>query len=249
MLALRFFTSSGDYVRIGTSLVKASLVAVALSAPLTVQAQLSESFNDISTLAASGWVQKNNSQPLGQSNWFQGNTAVFAANSGAADAYIGANFINAGSATDGVLSNWLITPEQTLVNGGKFSFFTRGAQDGFADRLELRMSLAGASSNVGATATSIGDFSSLLLTINPALSTTGYPGEWTKYTVTLSGIAAPTAGRFALRYFVTDTENNGDYIGIDDVNYTASVVPEPQTVVLTGIGMALLAFARRRRRV
>ena len=39
----------------------------------------------------------------------------------------------------------------------------------FADRLELRLSTNGASTNVGTTTTSVGDFTTLLLTVNPLL--------------------------------------------------------------------------------
>lgn len=79
--------------------------------------------------------------------------------------------------------------------------------------------------NVGATNASIGDFTTLLLTINPTLTTTGYPAVWTEYTITVSGLAAPTpAGRFAFRYWVTNggpLGANSDYIGIDNVTFTS----------------------------
>ena len=49
------------------------------------------------------------------------------------------------------------------------------------------MSTNGASSNVGTTATDVGDFITLLLDINPTYTTSGYPNVWTQFTVTLSG--------------------------------------------------------------
>ena len=76
----------------------------------------------------------------------------------------------------------------------------------FADRLEVRMSTSGASTNVGATNTSVGDFTNLLLTVNPTLITTGagsYPNTWTQFTATVSGVTGTVTGRFAFRYFVT----------------------------------------------
>lgn len=62
------------------------------------------------------------------------------------------------------------------------------------------MSLNGASTNAGTTETSVGDFSTLLLDINPTLVPSGYPNAWTQYTVTISGVPTPTSGRLAFRY-------------------------------------------------
>ena len=71
------------------------------------------------------------------------------------------------SATVGTISNWLITPTLSLRNGDTFSFFTRTTPgSAFPDRLELRLSLAGSSTNVGTTPTSVGNFSTLLLSIS-----------------------------------------------------------------------------------
>jgi hypothetical protein len=53
---------------------------------------------------------------------------------------------------------------------------------------------------------------------------------WTPFTITLPSVPVGSTGRIAFRYFVTDGGNLGDnsaYIGIDTVEYTAVVVPEP----------------------
>ncbi|HEY0977471.1 MAG TPA: putative Ig domain-containing protein, partial [Flavobacteriales bacterium] len=95
-------------------------------------------------------------------------------------------------------------------------------------RLEVRLSTNGASTNVGSSATATGDFTTLLLSINPTLVTNVYPQVWTQYTITLSGLPAPTSGRMAFRYFVTNggpVGSNSDYIGIDNVVYTPYVCP------------------------
>ena len=84
--------------------------------------------------------------------------------------------------------------------------------------------------NVGATATSVGDFTTLLLDINPTYTLTGYPNVWTQFTVTVSGLGSPTTGRLAFRYFVENggpTGANSDYIGIDTVQYTCNQPPTP----------------------
>lgn len=184
-----------------------------------------EDFNDITTLAGSGWVMTNASVAVGSTNWFQGNTGTFAAYNGAADDYIGANYNNTGSV--GTISNWLMTPNRTFRNGDVITFYTRQAVSTYADRLQVRLSTNGASTTVG-TGTGVGDYTTLLLDINPSYNGAGYPEAWTLYTITISGLPAPTSGRIALRYFVESGGLNGtnsDYIGIDNVIYTPYVCP------------------------
>ena len=188
-------------------------------------ADFSEDFADITSLA--GWFTQNNSNPLGSTSWFQGNDTVFPAHAGASTAYIAANFNN--TAGVGTISNWLLTPELTLNNGDTFSFWTRTATGSiWPDRLEVRLSTAGASTNVGSGAADVGDFTTLLLEVNPTLTTGGYPEVWTQYTATLSSIPAGTTGRFAFRYYVTNggpSGSNSNYIGIDTVEYVSNPVP------------------------
>lgn len=218
------------------ALILLTVGADALAGPL-----LSEGFDDITTLAGSGWVQTNNSSPIGTSGWFQGNSGIFPSQAGAPDAYIAANFDNAG--LGGNISNWLISPTLTLNNGDTIAFYTQ-SNGALPDRLELRLSTNGASTNVGGTDASVGDFSTLLLTINPALAANGYPTSWTQFSVALSGLGGAASGRFAFRYDVIDTSVNADYIGIDTV-LVSSTVPEPSSLALGALAFALLGFARR----
>ncbi len=189
---------------------------------LAIPESFSEGFDDITNLP--GWFTQNNSSPIGTTSWFQGNSAVFPSHSGAPTSYIGANFNN--TAGTGTISNWLLTPEVSLANGDTFSFWTRSVTgSSFPDRLEVRLSLNGASTNVGTAATDVGDFTTLLLEINPTLAIGGYPQVWTQYTVTLSSIPGGASGRFAFRYFVTNggpSGSNSDYIGIDTVEFTSA---------------------------
>jgi subtilisin family serine protease len=183
----------------------------------------SEGFDDITLLPGLGWALINNSEPLGTTNWFQGNATVFPAHNGATNSYIGANFNN--TAGVGTISNWLLTPEINFKNGDTFSFWTRVPTSGgsFPDRLEVRWSGNGSSTNVGTTATSVGDFTTLLLSVNPDLTSTGYPEVWTQYTVDFSGLTGPTNGRIGFRYFVTNggpSGSNSNYIGIDSFEYS-----------------------------
>lgn len=189
---------------------------------------ITEGFDDITTLAGSGWATQNLSNPVGGTGWFQGNAASFPSFNGATNSYIGANYNNTGNL--GTISNWLFTPNLTFRNGDVVSFYSRkaaGTTD-YPDRLQVRMSTNGASVNVGATATSVGDFTTVLLEINPTLIAGVYPTTWNLYTITLSGLSAPTSGRIAFRYFVTGgglLGNNSDYIGIDAFQYTPYVCP------------------------
>ena len=169
-----------------------------------------------------GWASQNNSSPVGTTGWGQGNPAVFPSNSGATNAYIFANFQNTSGAN--TISNWLFTPNVTLTNGDVFKFYTRTTTGStFPDNLQVRLSTSGASTNVGATSTSVGDFTTLLLEINPTFAQATYPEVWTLYTINISGLPAPVSGRIAFRYYVEDAGplgNNSDYMGIDDVVYT-----------------------------
>ena len=194
---------------------------------------------------------QNNSSPLGSTDWFQGNDAVFPAQSGAATAYIAANFNNSGS--PGIISNWLLTPELDWSIVADVSFWTRTVTGNtFPDRLEVRASTAGASADVGTGANEVGDFTILLLEINPNLVQGGYPDDWAQY----SALPTPSSatGRLAFRYFVTDSGpagSNSNYIGIDTVQIVEGV-PAPTMgwaailalMVLFAIG-AILALRRR----
>lgn len=215
-----------------------SILLIVLCMKFISAQSFTENFDDISTLAGSGWIMQNNSTPVGALGWFQGTATTatptpgpFNSYNGAANSYVAANFNSTGST--GTISNWLITPNRTLRNGDVFTFYTRkptigAGQTDYPDRLEVRMSTNGASTNVGAGATGLGDFTTLLLSVNPTLVANVYPQVWTLYTITISGLPAPTSGRIAFRYFVTGAGSlgtNSDYIGIDNVVYTPYTCP------------------------
>ncbi|MFO0839144.1 MAG: choice-of-anchor J domain-containing protein [Phycisphaerae bacterium] len=220
-----------------------TVAVCALALPLAANAQsFSEGFEPLAPLT--DWFVDNNSSPIGAASWFQGNSSVFPAQAGTATSYIGCNYQSTTGAN--IISNWLIMPNVTLNNGDTFSFYTRTVSSvAFPDRLQLRLSGNGGSTNVGTLNTDVGDFTTLLLDINSGYTLTGYPNTWTQFSVTLSGLGGPTSGRLAFRYFVEDggpLGNNSDYIGIDTVAYTA--IPEPATLGLLAIGA--LGLIRRR---
>lgn len=213
---------------------KIAILVIVLWTKLIFAQSYTQNFDDITTLAGDGWVIQNNSAPVGSLGWFQGTATTatptpgpFNSYNGANNSYIAANFNSTGNT--GTISNWLITPNRTLRNGDVFTFYTRkSSPDMYVDRLEVRLSTNGTSTNVGAGATAVGDFTTLLLSINPTLVANIYPQVWTQYTITVSGLPAPTSGRIAFRYFVTGAGalgTNSDYIGIDNVVYTPYVCP------------------------
>lgn len=220
--------------------------------PLTATAQsLQQSFDDYAGIfsGANPWSLRNNSDsPTGGQSWFAGNPSVFTAQSGTG--YAAANFLSTGGVTGTEhINNWLISPTLSLTNGTLISFYSRS--DGAApDRLELRLSTNGTSTNVGTTSSDFGDFSILLTSINPTLTAAVYPTTWTQFTAVVAGVpVGGTVGRIAFRYDVTNSGSNGangDYVGVDNLN----VVPEPSTYLLCLAGLAMGGWlvARHRRR-
>jgi len=235
-----------------------------------------EGFNDVTTLPGAGWVQTNHSTTGGTTGWFQGNGEVFPAQSGVSASYIAANYNNNTNAhtsaannqlsdsppasrpdtpasptpVPNTISNWLLTPPLTLQNGAMMTFYTRTVDvPQFPDRLQVRMSANNASTNVGFTPFDVGDFTTLLLEVNPNQTTIGYPSVWTQFTVTVSGVGSPTTGRLAFRYFVVDggpNNVNADYIGIDTVSFfctTPTPTPTPPPTPTPGAERASAALA------
>ena len=167
--------------------------------------------------------------------------------SGAADSYIAADY--SAVAPEGTISAWLFTPTRTWQNGDDVSFFTTTAAGStYADRLQLLLSTSGPSTYVGNTADSVGNYTDLLLDINPTLDPTGYPQAWTQYSATISGLSAPTLGRIAFRYYVADGGAlgvNSNIVAID--NYNVQAIPEPAPWIALGVGASGLLIRRRRK--
>jgi hypothetical protein len=188
-----------------------------------------------SNQCVAGWTCLNQSTPVGTTGWFQGNSAVFPAQAGAPTAYIAANFNN--TSGNNTINNWLITPQVSFGNGATLQFWSRTVTTpAYADRLEIRLSTAGASTNPA-------DFTVVLGTINPNLVATagpcvstasgtgGYPNAWCQYTLShAQGIPTSGSGRIAFRYFVTSggpSGANSDYIGIDTFSFDEGIIAAP----------------------
>jgi hypothetical protein len=190
---------------------------------------LNEGFDNVAGLA--GWAQVNHSVPAGNP-WFQGNPALFPAQSGAPDSYAAANFLSAANGS-GSVDNWLITPVLDLSGTTVLSFYTRhDALPGFNDLLEVRYAAG--------TGTDMADFTTLLTTVD---GTAGYPTDWQQFTATVTHSGN---GRFAFRYLGPgDTLN---YVGLDTVS-VVTAVPEPAHWMMLALGLGTITPLRRQSRL
>lgn len=211
------------------SCLAAGALALATLAPGAASAAtevLDEGFDDFTSLP--GWTFTNNSVPAGNA-WFQGNSGIFEAQSGAANAYAAASFLGTGGGF-GVVDNWLITPVLALTGITNLSFWTRGDDAaGFNDVLEVRFAAASDGAAAG--------FTTLLGTIGGAA---GYPADWTAWSGSLN---VEGEGRFAFRHVgYADTLN---YVGLDTVR-VVTAVPEPSLYAMLALGLGALGFMRRK---
>lgn len=205
---------------------KTLLSLLFLSFGTITQAQnlLVQNFDSFTALATAGWTNTNQSSPLGASTWAQGGGTAFGTGgfNGGATSFTLCNF-NSTTGGTGTISNWLITPVVSLQNGDIITFYSRAGGTGtgtvYADRLELRISTNGAAtvSPTGGSA-GLGDFTTVALTINPNLTSTGYPFTWTQYSYTVSGLTGVVPCKLGFRYFVTNGGPDGlssNIIGLD----------------------------------
>ena len=199
--------------------------------PQVTSASFIEEFDTVGNLAQKGWEIINKSAPYGAMAWRQGKyelggkygndivgfpaySAVYNQNE-----FVSVD-LNCGSGQS-TISCWLITKVIPVKNGDEISFYTRTHGD-FPDRLQVRANFSTGSTEVGKSATDVGDFTQLLLDINPGLVLKDYPTKWTKYTIPIAGLNGLVNARFAFRYFVANGGPNGtnsDMIGIDQFQF------------------------------
>lgn len=225
-----------------------------------------EEFDNAGELTGKGWVFVNNSNPIGQSGWRQGRyesaamvqykflapvsvlgfPAYSAHNSPNDFISADASAVNEANSPTGVanISAWLITPQVPVKNGDKIIFYTRAVDDSYyavytKDRMQVRANFTDGTANVGNTDASVGNFTTLLLDINPNYiyndpggntgNVPGYPRNWTKYTINISNVpnGSVAKARFAFRYYAVDagifggsTGNNyPTVVGIDSLAF------------------------------
>ena len=222
------------------------VLVLACASPLCGHATLSidEGFDNVAQLPADGWSLQNLSEPVGPNGWVQLSTTPFGTYDG--DAYIGAGSVCVDLNIAGTASCWLMTPVLDFASNSTLTFYTRTATGSIGpDRLEVRLSSNGASTNAGNASTTVGDFATTLLTINPDLVRKGNPGAypvvWTPYNV--GNLPHSGQGRVAFRYYVTDAGlagTNSFEIGIDRVVYKSGFQVGGHVIGLgTRTGLAL----------
>jgi hypothetical protein len=252
--------------RMGFATCAMVIACIRLALPAMAQpTNYTQGFDDVPGIfSTGGWVFENLSNPPPGSTsptgfWSQGIFAQFGDNAqaGAANSFITATF-ESGLTTGSSVSDWLLTPELTFENGSVISFYTEQSHliTTFPNRLQVRLSLNGGSTDVGTQPTgvgsiqpSFGDFTTLLADINPTYQnppTAGaYPTTWTQESFTISGLSAPTTGRIGFLYLLTNNAVQGSEIGID----TFVLVPEPPQFALlavSGLALVLIRLGRAR---
>ena len=215
----------------------------------TTDFSFTEEFDTVTKAVAKGWVIKNNTQPLGTIGWMQG--FYYVSLSHTFKLFVGGvNYPSAGgfgdnnpsfSGSDFIMttsecgfniadcSNWLISPEVTVKNGDTVSFYTRTYDNPTigGDRLEVRLNEADGSPEVGKDPASVGNFTKVLIDINPDYLLQGdgsYPGAWTKYSAIIDGFPIPKKSRIAFRYHVPNggpQGPNGLGVGIDKFKFVS----------------------------
>ena len=206
-----------------------------------------EEFNNVSGLPSRGWIFKNKSEPAGSNGWRQGlyeaaPSSKFPVPIIGFPAYSASStpndFISCDASSvnfEGNISAWLISPKINIKNDDQIIFYARALDDlqymvYTTDRMQVLLDTAGNDPDVGNSALSIGTFSKLLLDINNTYvenDNGGFPIEWTKYTITISGLDSPKANaRIAFRYVGTDAGVNGPFfasvVGIDSLAFVSN---------------------------
>lgn len=236
----------GFVLTFSSALLLSSCGEETASVPISNQpANLSyhEEFDSMQRVVNMGWKGVNLSDPIGAESWQQGSYIVNATKGGPFVSGIPAHSYRASAnelafvpylAGDGLsfINCWLISPALSMKNGDIISFWTRTTSSvSFPDRMQVWLNPNNESTNVGRHAGDTGDFTLMLVDINPLLSVspypTGYPTQWTKFEFTINGLpngTIPQKHRVAFRYYVKDGGPGGsasNEIGIDDFDFTS----------------------------
>jgi hypothetical protein len=236
-------------------------------------ATITQGFDSLPAAITAGWSTVNNSAPANTTlpdgaGWIQGQgtqLVPLAGQAGGANSFAMFTFNSIAAGQAGTNSSWLISPVVNFGTGATLDFWTikRGAP--FPDRMEVRFSTAGPSTNVGTAVTSVGDFSNLAFTVSPAtpLVTTDFVcpatgvaapqsatanipsfpvAAWCR--ITLTGFPVGGSGRIAFRHATPDggpNGANGTVGGIDTFSFdegtAAPVIARVPTPALNGLSM------------
>ena len=178
------------------------------TAPPIPDQSFSEDFDSPGAATAAGWTFINASDPIGTGGWTGPSfTSVIPLYNGSGYAY-SFNTVAQGSPTyavESTISNWIVSKPLWLQNGDKIVFYTNSLTlDITPTALQVRMNKKNDGTNVG-TGDDPGDFTELLLTVNPQQTVNAadsYPVTWTRFEAIVGGLSEPTKGRIAFRYYL-----------------------------------------------
>lgn len=202
-----------------------------------------EEFDTATAALSRGWKFINVSDPKGGGVWQNGGNInpLFSgfSNNGSYAGFIGTDYTST-SAAQGVISNWLLSPEVIMKNGDKIIFYTRSQTyfdptlvdtTDYGNTLQVMINTSNNLNDVG-KGTDAGSFTTTILTINPTLAYSStahpdpyaYPTKWTRFEATITTLPNPVKGKFGFRYYVTDggSNGNGSGIGIDSVAFKSA---------------------------
>lgn len=159
----------------------------------------------------------------------------------------------------GETSLWMISPRVDFGTGATLEFWTRNVapNNGFwgHDRLQVRLMTAPGAPDVGSTATSLGQFNTLLLDVNPTGTTAfdpctnqvyvdphtlaNFPSfDWCRIRLTAaSGLPTQGSGYIAFRYWTPAiaTIPFPTVVGIDTLTYDPGVVANAAPTLAFGV--------------
>jgi len=241
------------------SLLASVTLLLVMANSVTLKAAYFEGFDSVASITANNdplkWAWFNKSQNAGAAaldpsigGWWQADASQsFNAQAGPASSFVRAGYDSAPLGVGNTYSNWYITPTFDFVNGDTFSFYTRTfANSPYPDRLQIRLSTSGTSNDVGNSFNTVGVFTNLLGDINSSEAVGGYPEAWTQFTYSVN---SSFTGRIALRYYLPNSVNTANLIGVDSFSTTANLytpVPEPSTTILACVSAGLLIWQRKK---
>ena len=199
---------------------------VTIVPPVVVPNQsFTQSFEVLADAQTQGWVFTNRSDFKGTGWRVRSNTLFYGDPPFDGTKLLYSNYLaNTSPTAAGNISDWAISPARIFQNGDKISFYalSNGANDGYPDRLQLRLNLFNTSAFIDTFSTDVGNFTIPLIDINPnySLDPAKFPTTWTKYQATIIGLNKPDSGRFAIRYYMElQGGANGDEVAIDKVEF------------------------------
>ena len=234
-----------------TAMLLLSCRSNGIEKPAIPDQSFTEEFDTLQAAYNRGWRFFNKSESPASKDWVEGSISgdlqAYSVKGGS-KGFITADYEST-TAPLAVISNWAVSPAITMQNGDRIIFYTKallyldpgssapgGDSTDYTNRLQVRINKTNEGLNVG-NARDAAHFATLLLDINrdyidhhtnPALhDPRAYPANWTKFEVTINGLAEPTKGRFAFRYYLENggTFGRGSEVGIDSVAYISRKSP------------------------